>query len=143
MVTRLLFRWCVVTCLLATPAVASAQVTITSPAAGQRLPVGPDYATDVLADPMDMSNVEDISQEPLERTGWASLNFANGRLTGTTAPIAGGVADTSLAFLYRGFYGLVNPGRNGMRYPVDPNWYRKLSFKMSSGAVGENVQVYW
>jgi hypothetical protein len=140
---RMLFRGCFVTCLLAAPAVASAQVTITSPAAGQRLPVGPDYATDVLADPMDMNNVEDISQEPLERAGWASLNFSGGRLTGTTAPIAGGVADTTLAFLYRGFYGLVNPGRNGMRFPIDPNWYRKLSFKMSSGAVGENVQVYW
>jgi hypothetical protein len=123
--------------------VAVAQVTITSPAAGQRLRVGPDYATDVLADPMDMNNVEDISQEPLDRAGWSFLNFSNGRLTGTTAPTAGGAVDSSIALLYRGFYSLVNPGRNGLRFPIDSNWYRKLSFKMSSGVAGETVQVYW
>jgi hypothetical protein len=128
---------------MAAPLSATAQITITSPTAGQRLPAGPDYATDVLADPMDMNNTDDISPEPLERPGWATLTFANGRLVGTTAPVAGGAADTSIAFLYRGFYGLVNPGRNGMRFPIDPNAFRKLSFKMSSGAAGENVQVYW
>ncbi len=140
---RWLFRCGVLTCLLAAPAVARAQITITSPSAGQRLPAGPDYATDVLGDPIDFNNTDDISPDPLERPGWASLVISGGRLTGTTAPIAGGAVDTSIAFLYRGFYGLVNPGRNGMRFPIDPNTYRKLSFKMSSTAVGENVQVYW
>jgi hypothetical protein len=128
---------------VALPLSAAAQVTITSPTSGQRLKAGPDYGTDVLADPMDMNNTEDISPDPLERPGWSALTFANGRLTGTTAPIAGGAADSSIAFLYRGFYGLVNPGRNGMRFPIDPNAFRKLSFKMSSTAAGENVQIYW
>ena len=54
-----------------------------------------------------------------------------------------GVADSAVTFLYRGFYGLVNANRNGLRFPIDPNYYRKLSFKMSSSAAGENVQVYW
>jgi hypothetical protein len=126
----------------AAPIAAEAQVVITSPSAGQRLKAGPDYGTDVLANPMDMSDTDDISPDPLERPGWSALNFSGGRLTGTTASI-GGTADSSIAFLYRGFYGLVNPGRNGMKFPIDPNAYRKLSFKMSSTAAGENVQVYW
>jgi hypothetical protein len=120
----------------------SAQVSITSPASGARLPAGPDYATDVLGDPWDMSNPQDISQDPLDRTGWASFGFVNGRIGGSTAAVSG-TADTTVGFLYRGFYGLPNPGRTGLRYPIDPNVYRKLSFKMHSGASGENVQVYW
>jgi hypothetical protein len=135
---RALFRSFVFTLCLSTAGVAGAQVTITSPAAGQRLPAGPDYATDVLADPWDMSNVQDMSPDPNERGGFSSLAFSGGRLNGT---ISG--ADAGLAFLYRGFYGLPNPGRNGVRFPIDPNAYRKLSFKMSSTAVGENVQLYW
>ena len=55
----------------AAPLAVQAQVVITSPSAGQRLKAGPDYATDVLADPMDMSNPEDISPDPLEQPGWS------------------------------------------------------------------------
>ena len=127
---------------VAAPLAAQAQVTITSPTAGQRLKAGPDFATNVLADPMDMSNPEDISPDPLELPGWVSLTFAGGRLTGQTAP-SGGAPDSAVTFLYRGFYGLVNPGRNGMKFPIDPNVYRKLSFKMNAGASTEQVQVYW
>ena len=65
----------VFTLCLSTASVAAAQVTITSPAAGQRLPAGPDYATDVLADPWDMSNVQDMSQDPNERGGFSALAF--------------------------------------------------------------------
>ena len=128
----------VLACLIGSAASVSAQVTITSPSSGQRLPSGPDYATDVLADPWDMNNAEDVSQDPGERGGFSSLAFGGGRLTGT---ISG--TDAGLAFLYRGYYGLINPGRNGVRYPIDPNVYRKLAFKMSSTAAGENVQLYW
>ena len=35
-----------------------------------------------------------------------------------TAP-SGGAPDSAVTFLYRGFYGLVNPGRNGMKFPID------------------------
>src|SRR5439155_21161408 len=47
-------------------------------------PSGPDYATDVLADPWDMSNPEDIGLDPNETVGWNSFSVANCVAGGTT-----------------------------------------------------------
>jgi hypothetical protein len=139
---QVLTRLCVLACLSLAPASAMAQVTITSPASGQRLPAGPDFATNQFSDPWDMNNIEDLSPEPFEQQGWSGLTMSGGLLTGTTVPVNGAV-DSAVTFFYRGFYGIINANRNGLRYPIDPNFYRKLSFKMSSSAAGENVYAYW
>ena len=132
-----------VLCLL-WPSLAHAQsLTITSPTAGQRLTAGPDYATDVLGDPWDMNNNEDVSPYPDERAGWGSdYAIANGKAGGTLVPNAG-AADTQLVFLYRGYYGAITAGRAGVKYPIDPNLYKKLSFKMRSDVAVQVPQVYW
>ncbi|MBI4477085.1 MAG: VCBS repeat-containing protein, partial [Acidobacteria bacterium] len=132
----------VVFCLSVAQGTAAQTLTITSPSPGQRLQAGPDYATDVLDDPWDMSNPEDISQYPDERAGWGSdFGFNNGLVGGTTVPVSG-FADTSLSLLYRGFHGVVNTGRTGWRFPIDPTIYRKLSLRLISG-VAQAPQVYW
>jgi len=130
----------VLACLLAFPGVAGAQVAIVSPSPGARLPAAPDYATDVLGDPWDMSNREDYSLfEPGENAGFSTLGLdGQGRLMGTPAS-----ADAGIGLLHRGVSGAVNPGRNGRRFPIDPDIYGKLAFKVVSTVGGESPQVYW
>src|SRR6185436_11057504 len=102
-------------------------------------PSGPDYATDVLGDPWDFSNPEDIGLDPQETIGWADFRVANGLAGGTTS-----TNDSQLSLLYRGRFGITNPGRNGRRFPIDPGKYQKLSFKFSDSAgLGDNPQIYW
>ncbi len=125
---------------LMTPVTVQAAVTITAPTPGQRLVAAQDYATEVLGDPWDMSNREDYSlYEPGENSGFSTLGLdGSGRLMGTLAS-----DDASIGILYRGFYGAVNPGRNGRRFPIAPTTYAKLAFKLSSSVSGQEPQVYW
>src|SRR5690242_15530451 len=65
-----------------------------------RLSAAPDYATEVLGDPWDMCNIEDVSQRPDEVVGFSSFGFAQGpcRAGGTTKAVNGGV-DSSVMLL--------------------------------------------
>ncbi len=117
-----------------------AGLVVASPAGAQvviqnfptRLAAGPDYATEVLGDPWDMSNAADIGLSPYETGHWATFSVSGGLAGGTTALTPGGAADTSISFLHRGYWGLINPGKNGRNFPIDTNRYRKLAFRMSS-----------
>jgi hypothetical protein len=132
--------------LLTVNGVANGAITITSPANNAKLAAGPDYATDVLGDPWDMSNPEDIGIYPDERNGWATFGFpGNGTLGGKTATVGANppYVDTHATFLYRGFYDIINPDRTGRRFPIDTSIYKKLTFKMYSGVARELPQVYW
>ena len=123
---------------------ASGSLTIDVPAPGARLAAGPDYATDVLGDPWDMSNPEDISVQPAELIGW-SPDFGFDTPAGGVGTVGGTVASTpaNLAFHYRGHYGVINAGRNGRRFPIDSTVYKKFSYKLTSNLAGEHPRVYW
>lgn len=121
-----------------------ALVTISSPPNNARLLAGSDYATEVLGDPWDMSNPEDISIVPDDRNGWATFSFpGNGTVGGTTALVSGGGVDTAISFLNRGYYSILNPGRTGRKFPIDTSVYKKIAFRMSSGIAGQLPVVYW
>lgn len=125
--------------LLTASGVVHSAITITSPANNVKLAAGADYATDVLGDPWDMANPEDVSISPDDRGGWASFGFpGNGTSGGVTSS-----SDTAVFFLGQGLYGINNPGRNGIRFPVDTSIYKKISFKMYSSIAGATPQVYW
>ncbi|MEO8519713.1 MAG: hypothetical protein ABI603_00030 [Acidobacteriota bacterium] len=129
---------------VAVPGLAEAQVTISSPASSAVLSAGPDFATDVLGDPWDMSNAADIAVDPAQKKGWVSLAFAGGRVGGTLAAVNGAVNGSHINFLERAYWGIINPGRTGARFPIASGVYTKLTFKMSS--TGDNTQqarVYW
>ena len=67
-----------------TPAIqAQSGITITSPAASAVLKAGPDYATDVLADPWDFSNREDAAIDPAQIDGFSPFAVSGGLAGGT------------------------------------------------------------
>ncbi len=124
--------------------IAQSGLTITAPANGVRLAAGPDYATDVLGDPWDMSNPEDIGNGS-ERAAWLGIGLRGGqrhrgRHNGETS---NGNVDTNLPFLYRGFHNIVNPGRTGKRYPINSSFYKKVAYRMYSAIAGQSPQAYW
>lgn len=130
--------------ILFTPTLAAQSgVSIVSPSANAVLVAGPDFATDVLGDPWDMSNAEDISKDPEQRRGWTNFGFANGRVGGTTTYVFGNQAGSSLTILERAYYSLINPGRNGARYPINSGVYTKLAVKMGSARSDQFPRVYW
>ncbi|OFW06099.1 MAG: hypothetical protein A3H96_23805 [Acidobacteria bacterium RIFCSPLOWO2_02_FULL_67_36] len=125
--------------LAALPAL-QAQGGITIGSFPSRLTAGPDYATDVFGDPWDMSNPEDIGQEPSETSGWGTTFTVNGLAGGTMDPAAG---FSEVSFLYSGFYDTLNPGRTGRTSPIDTTKYQKLSFRMSSTLAGQTPNLQW
>jgi hypothetical protein len=134
--------------LLRSPSVtAQGGLSITSPAVNTVLTAGPDYATDVLGDAWDFNNVEDISHDPEQRRGWTGgpINglTVNGRVGGTTAGVLGGQAGSSIAILERAYYGVINPGRNGARFPISTSTYSKIAYKMGSQRSDQIPRVYW
>ena len=125
------------------PVSAQGGLTISSPAAGAILAAGPDYATDVLGDPWDMSNVEDVARDPAQVVGWTNFSVANGVAGGTTALVNGASNATTITFLQRAYYGILNPGRTGRRYPIDTSKYAKLAFKMNSTRGDQSPRIGW
>ena len=113
-------------------------ITVTFPSV---IAAGPDFATDVLRDPWDMNNIEDVSPDPGEIAGFTnfSVNSAgNGLAGGRTA-----INDAGVMFLSRGIYGTVTAHKNGFSFPIDTSSYQKLSVRLSDSGLGENPQVYW
>ena len=120
---------------------AQGTITVSFPA---RLAAAPDYATEVLGDPWDMCNAEDLSPRPEEIVGFSALALLQApcRLAGTTMPV-NGTADSYVSLLSPGIYDVaLNPGRNGRNFPIDSNKYQVLSFKAWSD-VADNPQIFW
>jgi len=126
-------------------------ITITSPASnGQKFKAGPDFATDVMADPWDFGNREDVTLDPAQIDGFANFQVAGGVAGGTltTAAASGSNSASHFYTLQRPWYNILNPGRNGRRYPIATSTYKKLAFKMgtvpgSQSDAGQNPRVYW
>src|SRR4029079_18672073 len=110
-------------------------LTITFP---NRIAAGPDYATDVLRDPWDMNNIEDVSPDPGEIAAFTNFSVSNGLAGGTTS-----TADAGVTFLTRGIFGTVTAHKNGVSFPIDTASYQKVSVRLSDTGPGESPQVYW
>jgi hypothetical protein len=125
-------------------AVAKPQAQNISVSFPARVAAAPDFATDVLGDPWDMCNPQDISPNPDQLVGFSSFSFLTGpcRAGGTTMPVNGSV-DSYLMTLDSGIWGAaLNPGKNGRNFPIDSSKYQVLSYKMYVSAV-EDPQIYW
>ena len=130
--------------IASTPGVtAQGGITISSPAANSMLRAGPDFATDILGDAWDMSNVEDISLDPMQRRGWTSFGFNAGRIGGTLTTVDGAANGSHITFLERAYWNGLKPGRTGAKFPIDGSTYTKLSYKMGMGGSGQFPRVYW
>ena len=123
------------------PSRAQATISVTFPT---RLAAGPDYATEVLGDPWDMCNAQDISPDPDQLVGFSSFNFQTNpcRAGGTTMPVNGTV-DSNLMMLNAGIWdSALNPGKYGRNFPIDSSKYQVLSYKIYVGGL-EDPQIYW
>ena len=109
-----------------------------------RVAAGPDYATEVLGDPWDMCNWQDISPDPAQLVGWSTFNFYAGpcRAGGTTSLYLG-YPDASVMMLSPGIWNYaLNPGKNGRNFPIDSIKYQILSYKLYSGD-SEVPEIIW
>ena len=97
-------------------------------------PAGPDYATDVLGDPWDFCNEQDVAPDPLEIVGWSNFQVNTSTTCGAGQGTAGGTVtstDVQFSLLFRGRYGILTPTRNGRQFPIDPSKYKVLSYRMN------------
>jgi len=120
---------------------AQGTITVVFP---NKLAAGPDYATEVLGDPWDMCNADDMTVRPDEIVGFSSFTFYPGpcRAGGMTIPVSG-TADSNFLMLSPGIYdAALNPGRNGRNFPIDTSKYQVLSLKVWSDAT-DTPQIYW
>ncbi len=132
----------------AVPALGQAP-TITSPTPNQVFRAGPDYASDVLHDPWDFNNPEDIAQHPHMYLGWneSTSALSNGPSAFLTTP--GWFTGTSnhtnpgLGLLYSGGALAASPGRSGQKYPIDSTRYQVLSFKIRLTGTPSAVVLRW
>jgi hypothetical protein len=130
-----------VVALIDTRPAAQGGITVTFPST---LAAGPDYATDVLGDPWDMTSLNDISIDPQQRAHWTGVAAINDTGNGATpAGVANAVGgafngNEGLSFLYKGHYGVIDNVRNGSRYPIDTSRFKRISFKMRTGPTGSN-----
>ena len=128
------------------PVGAQGGITITSPAANSVLKAGPDFAGDTLSDPWDFSNREDVALDPAQIRGFSSFavnGSTNPGLAGGTLDPVGDASGTNVYLLQRAYYGILNPGRTGRRYPISSGIYTKLALKMSSAVAGQLPRVFW
>lgn len=122
---------------------------ITLPASPQ--PEGTDFATLVLRDPWDMSELTDISQylnEAGQRNLVKNINVADGLFTGTSV----GDAITGNAYffpLFPGYEGTIHAGKLGSRYPIpfSTNKCLHIAMKVDSGIANsfgpDQYRIFW
>ena len=119
---------------------------------GQVYRPGPDFASDMLQDPWDFANSEDVAPDADQLLGWVSPSPETVRTVGTGQSfISGGRfrgvpgMDNNVTLLYRADANTLNPGRSGISSPIDPAKYRKLAVKMrvTGAPVEEQLITYW
>lgn len=148
---------CVVFCGLAGGTATGQSFTMTRPSGGGAMAAagttgaaaGRDFATDVIGDPWDFEQETDYNlQYSLHQTdaylsAWVGRpTLVNGVFTGIAANPA-----PKISLQFEGIAGGFNmAGKNGVRYPIDANRYRRLSFRVRRPPTGvpyDGMQVLW
>ncbi|MEO5954054.1 MAG: hypothetical protein ABIQ44_16455, partial [Chloroflexia bacterium] len=113
-------------------------VTLTGPAAGTTIAESDDYATQLLHDPWDMNNLDDIDQ-PFNVTGWG---VNNGIWSGTTQ----GSAHTASVFLqyenFREAYSYMGEN-DGQNKPIDAQRFNRMLVRMYSPIPSFSVAYFF
>lgn len=106
------------------------------------IPESDDYATQVLGDPWDMNNIEDIDM-PLRFT---APTVSNGIWSATTTGSAQN-AEQEVFFQYQNMQDVYNyvGEKSGANYPIQTGRYTHLRFRMYAQSAGPGAQtmVYW
>jgi hypothetical protein len=135
------------------PGAAAAQGPVISPSTPTVLAAGPDFATDVLANPWDFSDANDLSPFPDDIVGWTisgslgrsigrTAYLQNGKFVGTTAPPGN---NNFVTLLYRGGQPWVPSERDisGVmgHQAIPTSRYGKLSVAMTVNAAADGPIV--
>jgi len=95
-----------------------------------------DYATKTFSDPWDMSNREDL-------TGGHVFHFKNVRFSGGKFNAVTNSTDAYFFIVWPGYPGAYNSFREGGKYPINANYFRRLSFRMYYGGPTKTGVIYW
>lgn len=113
-------------------------ITLTGPAPNTTIAESDDYATQVLHDPWDMNNLDDLDQ-PFNLTGWG---VNNGIWSGTTQ----GSAHTASVFLqYENFpeaYSYLGEN-DGQNKPIDAQRFNRMYVRMYSPVASFSVAYFF
>jgi hypothetical protein len=113
-------------------------ITLTGPTPNTVIAETDDYATQVLGDPWDMNNLNDLDQ-PYHLT---NFGVSSGVWTGTTT----GAAHTASVHLqyqnYANSYSYLGED-DGVNNPVQPSRFTRLLFRMYSAAQSHSVMYYF
>lgn len=97
-------------------------LTVTRPVPGDTIAAGTDFATTVVGDAWDMSNVQDIALA--ESGNLAAQSIAGGRYSGISTS-----NDPGMYALHPGLNGTINLSR-GQRSPIDTATFRQFTIKI-------------
>ena len=133
-------KFAVLVCLLACPALASAQ-TITGIGA-TAVKAGDDFATKAFQDPWDMNERTDIgwflhgTDQPA--SGLAAPTFSNGEFSATTTN-----QGPNIFLLETGNPNAARLGKIGTNHPIDASTYKFAVFRMFNTISNNNAQFIW
>jgi hypothetical protein len=99
---------------------------------GEVVTEGDDFFTQVVRDPIDFRNPEDV----VGSSGWASQSMNDGVWSGTSS-----AGDANFFPLYPGLDNQPLSGR-GQQFQIDPNHYNHLVFKYTASAPTGAI-IYW
>lgn len=133
---------------------ASAQITVTSPAARTNVKAAPDYATEVLGDAWDMNERTDLGWRIFNTVEQypsylANISFAGGLFSAVTAYTPGGsetYSDVNITILDSAYPSSVLLGKYGSKYPIDADKYTVLAIRMYLDppiSAWPQAQLFW
>lgn len=112
-------------CIASTTHAGAQTLTINGSTANVTVASGQDFATTIIGDPWDFSNVDDYTSMFSSGFDRTSMTVASGRFTGTAT------TNPSLQIQFEGIDGALNiVGRNGVRFPIASSVYNRISFRM-------------
>lgn len=113
-------------------------ITLTGPAPNTTIAESDDYATQVLADPWDMNNLDDLDQ-PYHITNWG---MSNGIWSGTTTDAAHTASVFPVYKNYDSAYSYLGEN-DGQNKPIDSQRFNRLLVRMYSPIASFSVAYFW
>lgn len=112
-------------------------LTVTAPPSGaSTLPAGDDFATQMISDPWDMENLQDIDTD--ESTNLTAQTFSSGLFSATASACA-----ASFWPQFTGYGSQIVAVKRGPRYPIDTAVYRYFTIKFKTSTAQQDRVLFF